>query len=107
MDRQDQRLLVHGHTVCVHKEHQHQTTTLVRRRLTRVSSLKVVIKERVPGVDPIDATLFRVFDEGDVLSETTVEDHHTRGFKEDALVFVTIVIGVDVIFRFGEHLRST
>ena len=105
MDRQDHRLLVDSQAIFVHQEHQHQATTLVRRGLTGVSSLEVVVQVRIPGVDPVDATLVGVLDEGDVLTETAVEDDHARGLEEDTLVFVTIVVGVDVLFRFGEVLH--
>ena len=104
MDREDQRFLVLGNTICVHKEHQDQTTTLVGRRLSRVCSLEVVVEEGVPGVNPVDATLLTILNKGDGLRKTAVDDDHSRRLEEDAVVLVPVVVRVGVHLRFGEVL---
>lgn len=107
MNRKDQRLLVLSNAIFVHKEHQNKTTALVRRRLSRVCSFKVVVEEGVPGVNPVNATLLTILNKGDGLCETTVNDQHSRCLEEDTVILVSVVVRVSVHFRLGEVLDIT
>ena len=107
VDRQNQGLLVLGDAVLVHQEHEDQATALVRARLARVLLFPLVIEVGITGVLAFDAALVGVFNEGDVLAEASVEDHHARRLEEDALVLVAIVVRVDVLLGFREHIGVT
>lgn len=107
MDREDQRLLVDSHTVCVDEEDEDKTTTLVWAGLTGVDRLPVIVQIGIPGIKTFDAALIGVLNKGYIFTETTVEDNHARRLKEDAFVFVAVVVGVDVLFRLGELLDVT
>ena len=93
--------------LCINKEDQNKTTTLIRRRLVGILLLPIVIKERITGIDSINATLLRVLDKGDIFPETAVQHYHARSLKEDSFVAVTVVIGVLVLFCIRELIRST
>lgn len=107
MDGEKQRLLVDRGALVIHQEHQNQATTLVGARLAGVGGFPIVVQVRVTGIDTFNATLIRILDKGDILAEATVQDHHPGCFEEDALVGITIVVGVIVLFSIGEHIDSS
>ena len=107
VDREEQRFLVNRSALVANKEDKDKATPLVRRGLARILLLPIIVKVRIARIDPLDTTLLRVLDEGDILSETAVQHNHARSLEEDSFVAIAVVVGVVVLLSIRELIGST